>query len=226
MAHPPGHTEVPGTHVAAPSWLARDPGRTGRPGRRRLRNAVPPPAARAGSGGSKSGVERALGRGRARGVRRRGVVAACAPWARSASGGPPCAGVLLGVAGGLLAFLVPPGERARLRRRSAAGELSGRLHRRGQRRTVVGALVAALPRRPHPLGEELAFRGVVTTALLRYGALVGVVGSALIFAVMHGINVVFVAALIAGLITAELRRRSGRSGRASPCTPSTTLSSR
>ncbi|MBC8091929.1 MAG: CPBP family intramembrane metalloprotease, partial [Pseudonocardia sp.] len=64
-----------------------------------------------------------------------------------------------------------------------------------------------------PLGEELAFRGVVTTAPLRFGALIGVVGSAVVFAVMHGFNAVpitaLITALIVGLITGEARRRSG-----------------
>ena len=60
-----------------------------------------------------------------------------------------------------------------------------------------------------PIGEEFLFRGVLANALLRYGALVGVVGSALIFAVMHGINMVFPAALVAGLVAGEVFRRSG-----------------
>ena len=60
-----------------------------------------------------------------------------------------------------------------------------------------------------PIGEEFLFRGVVTSVLLRYGALVGVVGSAVVFALMHGINEVLPAALIVGLIAAELYRRSG-----------------
>lgn len=60
-----------------------------------------------------------------------------------------------------------------------------------------------------PLGEELFFRGVVTNALLRYGPFVGVVGSTLIFALAHGINEVFPAAVVTGLIAAELFRRSG-----------------
>jgi uncharacterized protein len=60
-----------------------------------------------------------------------------------------------------------------------------------------------------PLGEELLFRGVITSALLRYGALVGVVGSAVIFALVHGFNAVLITALIVGLINGELRRRSG-----------------
>ncbi len=60
-----------------------------------------------------------------------------------------------------------------------------------------------------PLGEELLYRGVVAGALLRYGPFVGVVGSALIFALAHGINIVFPAAVVMGLVGAELLRRSG-----------------
>lgn len=60
-----------------------------------------------------------------------------------------------------------------------------------------------------PLGEELLFRGVVTTGLLRYGSIVGVVGSAAIFALYHGINPVLPAAFVIGLATAELYRRTG-----------------
>ncbi|NHC37334.1 CPBP family intramembrane glutamic endopeptidase [Scytonema millei] len=60
-----------------------------------------------------------------------------------------------------------------------------------------------------PLGEELLFRGVITNALLRHSPVPGVVGSALIFAIAHGINTVFPVALIVGLITAEIFRRSG-----------------
>ncbi|KZD07516.1 CPBP family intramembrane glutamic endopeptidase [Oceanibaculum pacificum] len=60
-----------------------------------------------------------------------------------------------------------------------------------------------------PLGEEFLFRGVVTRALLRYGPFVGVGGGALIFALFHGINIVFPAALVAGVIAGEVFRRSG-----------------
>ncbi|WP_204150067.1 type II CAAX endopeptidase family protein [Leptolyngbya sp. CCY15150] len=61
-----------------------------------------------------------------------------------------------------------------------------------------------------PLGEELLFRGVIANVLLRHGRPVfGVVSSALIFAYMHGINIVFPAALVMGLVGAELLRRSG-----------------
>lgn len=60
-----------------------------------------------------------------------------------------------------------------------------------------------------PIGEEFLFRGVVTTALLRHGALVGVIGGAIIFAVFHGVNMVLPAALIVGLAAGEVYRRSG-----------------
>jgi membrane protease YdiL (CAAX protease family) len=60
-----------------------------------------------------------------------------------------------------------------------------------------------------PIGEEFLFRGVITTALLRYGAVVGVAGGALIFALLHGVNLVFPAAVTTGLIAGEIFRRSG-----------------
>lgn len=60
-----------------------------------------------------------------------------------------------------------------------------------------------------PIGEEFLFRGVVTTAFLRYGAVIGVVGGAVIFAIFHGINMVFPAALVTGLAAGEVFRRSG-----------------
>lgn len=60
-----------------------------------------------------------------------------------------------------------------------------------------------------PIGEELLFRGVVTSAMLRYGWVIGVLGSSVIFAVAHGLNAVLPAAIVVGVIAAELRRRSG-----------------
>jgi membrane protease YdiL (CAAX protease family) len=59
-----------------------------------------------------------------------------------------------------------------------------------------------------PIGEEFLFRGVVTTALLRLGPITGVVGGAIIFAIFHGTNMVFPAALIVGLAAGEVFRRS------------------
>ncbi len=60
-----------------------------------------------------------------------------------------------------------------------------------------------------PLGEELLFRGVVTNVLLRYGPFIGVVGSTLIFALFHGVNIVFPTAVVSGLVAGEVFRRSG-----------------
>jgi uncharacterized protein len=60
-----------------------------------------------------------------------------------------------------------------------------------------------------PISEELLFRGVLTNGLLRYGPFIGVVGSTLIFALAHGLNVIFVVAVVMGLVFAELMRRSG-----------------
>ena len=60
-----------------------------------------------------------------------------------------------------------------------------------------------------PLGEEFLFRGVMVTALLRYGSIIAVVGSALVFALLHGISIIFPAALVQGLVAGEIYRRSG-----------------
>lgn len=60
-----------------------------------------------------------------------------------------------------------------------------------------------------PVGEEFLFRGVLTNALLRYGPLVGVLGSSAIFALFHGVNIILPAAFVVGVIAAEVMRRSG-----------------
>ena len=59
-----------------------------------------------------------------------------------------------------------------------------------------------------PIGEELAFRGVLTNALGRYGAWVAVLGSAVVFALAHGINPVLPVAFVEGIIAALLFRRT------------------
>lgn len=48
----------------------------------------------------------------------------------------------------------------------------------------------------------------MTTGLLRYGPVLATVGSAAIFALLHGINVVLPTAFTVGIITAKLCRRS------------------
>ncbi|WP_306366354.1 CPBP family intramembrane glutamic endopeptidase [Nocardiopsis sp. CC223A] len=60
-----------------------------------------------------------------------------------------------------------------------------------------------------PIGEEFLFRGVVTTALLRYGPVIGALGGSVVFAVFHGVNIILPAAFLVGLIAAEVMRRSG-----------------
>jgi uncharacterized protein len=60
-----------------------------------------------------------------------------------------------------------------------------------------------------PIGEEFLFRGIVANAMLRVGPVVGVVGSALVFALAHGDVAIFGPALVVGLVAAELLRRTG-----------------
>lgn len=60
-----------------------------------------------------------------------------------------------------------------------------------------------------PVGEELLFRGVVMRGLLRYGAVVAVLASSVVFALFHGINMALPTALVVGIIAAEMARRSG-----------------
>ncbi|QTE31059.1 CPBP family intramembrane glutamic endopeptidase [Pengzhenrongella sicca] len=68
---------------------------------------------------------------------------------------------------------------------------------------VAGAIIT-------PIGEEAFFRGVVAnTVLARFGPLVGIIVSAAIFAVAHGINPVMIVAFIVGVLTAVLFRWSG-----------------
>lgn len=59
-----------------------------------------------------------------------------------------------------------------------------------------------------PFGEEVLFRGVIANALNRYGAWAGVVGSATIFAVVHGVSVIMVNAFMVGLVAGYLFRRT------------------
>jgi uncharacterized protein len=59
-----------------------------------------------------------------------------------------------------------------------------------------------------PLGEEFAFRGVLTNALQRYGAVVSVVVSTIVFALVHGINLALVPAVVVGVIAAVLFLRT------------------
>ncbi|MEK3806079.1 type II CAAX endopeptidase family protein [Bacillus sp. FSL H8-0547] len=60
-----------------------------------------------------------------------------------------------------------------------------------------------------PLGEEFAFRAVLTNALKKYGPWISIIGSALIFATVHGLNEVWLYAFVTGLAAGYLFYRTG-----------------
>lgn len=60
-----------------------------------------------------------------------------------------------------------------------------------------------------PIGEEFLYRGVLANALSRCGPWIAVLGSSLIFALAHGINIVLLIAFIVGVAAALLLRRTG-----------------
>lgn len=60
-----------------------------------------------------------------------------------------------------------------------------------------------------PIGEELVFRGVVQSALEKYGSWVAVLGSSLMFAAVHGPSVIFVDAFVMGLFFGAMFSLSG-----------------
>lgn len=118
--------------------------------------------------------------------------------------------LLIGVAAGLVAFLVKGLTIIAFVSLTGNGENIQGVYATGGSGGVMSLVLATLFLGVlTPIGEEFLFRGVLTNALLRYGTFVGVVGSALIFALMHGINMVFPAAVVAGLVTGEIFRRSG-----------------
>lgn len=67
---------------------------------------------------------------------------------------------------------------------------------------ILGGLLA-------PLGEELLFRGVLFGWLRRWGFVLAAIISAVVFGVAHGINVVFPAAIVLGLLNAYVYEKSG-----------------
>jgi len=60
-----------------------------------------------------------------------------------------------------------------------------------------------------PFGEEILFRGVIANALNRYGAWAGVGVSAVIFGLVHGVSVILPVAIMVGVLSAILFRRTG-----------------
>lgn len=59
-----------------------------------------------------------------------------------------------------------------------------------------------------PLGEELLFRGLIYGALRRYGILLGLVVSSVLFGLAHGVSAVLVAAVVLGVVNVWLYERS------------------
>ncbi len=59
-----------------------------------------------------------------------------------------------------------------------------------------------------PFGEEVLFRGVIANALNRFGWWFGVVGSAAIFAIIHGPSVILLDAFMVGILTGILFRET------------------
>lgn len=60
-----------------------------------------------------------------------------------------------------------------------------------------------------PFGEEILFRGVVANALNRYDAFAGIVLSAIIFGLAHGVGVILPVAIMVGILSAILFRATG-----------------
>lgn len=117
--------------------------------------------------------------------------------------------LLIGLAGGVLAFVLKfPVTRLYVGLTGYTGNPQEMWASAAADGTMVLVLAFLFLGVLTPIGEELLFRGVVATALLRYGAVAGVLGSAVIFAVLHGNVVTALSALIVGLIAGELRRRS------------------
>ncbi len=59
-----------------------------------------------------------------------------------------------------------------------------------------------------PIGEELAFRGVLTNALERFGPWISVPVSTLAFAAVHGLNIAFIPAIVVGGLAGYLFHRT------------------
>ncbi len=75
-----------------------------------------------------------------------------------------------------------------------------------------------------PFAEELFFRGVVYTALRRYGSVLATLGSAALFGIAHGVSVLLLVAFLFGVVNAVLMERSGSISPRCSRTPRTTRS--
>ena len=73
---------------------------------------------------------------------------------------------------------------------------------------VAAALVVVIGGLVVPLGEELLFRGLGYGVLRRIGRIAATLLTAAIFALAHGLNVVFAAAFVLGVVNAVLYERT------------------
>ena len=73
---------------------------------------------------------------------------------------------------------------------------------------VAALLVVALGGLVVPFGEELLFRGIGYGSLRRYGVVLATIVSSLLFALAHGLNVVFLAVLVLAVLNAVLYERT------------------
>jgi uncharacterized protein len=60
-----------------------------------------------------------------------------------------------------------------------------------------------------PIGEEAAFRGVLTNGHGRYGAWIAVLGSTVVFALVHSIDLALIPAVVFGVVNGTMFRRTG-----------------
>lgn len=150
-----------------------------------------------------SGVVGLVGFGAAALVRLRswrafGVRKTSGRWILIGIGAGVVALILKGLVNMLVIAIVGPGENVQVPYYDAAGG--------GAVALILTVLFLAVLT---PIGEEFLFRGVLMTALLRYGSLVAVVASSAVFALFHGVNLALPSAFVVGLIAAEVYRRSG-----------------
>ncbi|MGP9536765.1 lysostaphin resistance A-like protein [Brachybacterium sp. AOP43-C2-M15] len=151
-----------------------------------------------------SGVMGLLAFGAAWLVRRRGLSAF---GIRAARPGQLALGALLGVGAYLVGtvlsvlFILATGFDENVQSTYQAGAAAGALG------LVLSILAGALLT---PLGEEFAFRGVLTSALLaKLPAGVAIVLGAAVFALAHGINPVLPTAFVVGLVSGVMFHRTG-----------------
>ncbi|KJQ52713.1 CPBP family intramembrane glutamic endopeptidase [Microbacterium sp. SA39] len=117
--------------------------------------------------------------------------------------------LLIGVGAGIVAFLLKGAVNAGLIALGFGADAQVPFQQAGNGGVVALIVTFVCLSFLVPFGEELLFRGVLMRGLLRYGAVVAVLGSSVVFALFHGINLALPTAIVVGIIAAEVARRSG-----------------